>query len=100
MVAASLRRGSAAMRLPMFTSASTSRLPVASVARPLRRYLATEAGPHVEESGPQVKAAGTTVPLAKMYTVEELHEESAEALLREGGTRKEASMRHFTVNFG
>ncbi|UZJ56989.1 hypothetical protein CBS101457_006309 [Exobasidium rhododendri] len=99
-VAASLRRGGVAMRLPTITSASTSRLPVAMAARPFQRYLATEAGPAVEDTRPQVKAAGTTVPLMKMHTVEELHEESAENLLREGGTRKEASMRHFTVNFG
>jgi NADH dehydrogenase (ubiquinone) Fe-S protein 2 len=34
------------------------------------------------------------------HTVEELHSMSAEEILKEGGTRKEASMRHFTVNFG
>lgn len=33
-------------------------------------------------------------------TVEELHDQSAEEILREGGSRKESAMRHFTVNFG
>ena len=33
-------------------------------------------------------------------TVEELHDKSAQEILREGGTRKDRSLRHFTVNFG
>jgi hypothetical protein len=63
-----------------------------------RRSLATEA----QDTRPQVKAAGTlpVSPALRAHTVEELHESSAEEILREGGTRKEASLRHFTVNFG
>lgn len=39
-------------------------------------------------------------PAVRAHTVEDLHVRTAEEILREGGTRKEASMRHFTVNFG
>lgn len=99
MVAASLRRGGAAMRLPAFTSASTSRLPMPANVRPLQRYLATEAGPQVQDTRPEAKTA-TTKPVMNVYTVEELHDRSAQDILQQGATRKEASMRHFTVNFG
>ncbi|ORY27463.1 putative NADH-ubiquinone oxidoreductase [Naematelia encephala] len=36
----------------------------------------------------------------RAHSVEELHGLSAEEILAESGKRKEASMRHFTVNFG
>ncbi|ADV25360.1 NADH-ubiquinone oxidoreductase 49 kDa subunit, mitochondrial [Cryptococcus gattii Ru294] len=36
----------------------------------------------------------------KAHSVEELHALTAEEILKEGGVRKEAEMRHFTVNFG
>lgn len=63
-----------------------------------RRSLASEA----QDTRPQAKAAGTlpVSPALRAHTVEELHASSAEEILREGGTRKEASLRHFTVNFG
>lgn len=60
-----------------------------------RRSLATEA----QDARPQVKAVPTS-PATSAYTVEELHDKSAQEILREGGTRKDRSLRHFTVNFG
>ncbi|KIY54070.1 NADH-ubiquinone oxidoreductase 49 kDa subunit, mitochondrial [Cryptococcus deuterogattii 99/473] len=36
----------------------------------------------------------------RAHSVEELHALTAEEILKEGGVRKEAEMRHFTVNFG
>ncbi|KAK4687625.1 NADH dehydrogenase (ubiquinone) Fe-S protein 2, partial [Tremellales sp. Uapishka_1] len=36
----------------------------------------------------------------RAHSVEELHHLSAEEILKEGGSRRDASMRHFTVNFG
>lgn len=97
MVSASLRRGgAAAMRWQPFTGASTSRLaamPSAVIAH--RRFLATEA----QDTRPEAKTS-TIRPVVDTHTVEELHSRTAEEILQEGGTRKEASMRHFTVNFG
>ncbi len=42
---------------------------------------------------------GRSSPL-RAASVEELHNLSAEQILKESGNRKDASMRHFTVNFG
>jgi len=42
---------------------------------------------------------GRSSPL-RAHSVEELHGLSAEEILKEGTSRKDASMRHFTVNFG
>lgn len=39
-------------------------------------------------------------PVFTATTIEDLQGHSAETLLRESGTRKDASLRHFTVNFG
>ena len=60
-----------------------------------RRSLATES----QDARPQAKAVPTS-PASSAYTVEELHDKSAHEILREGGTRRERSLRHFTVNFG
>lgn len=60
-----------------------------------RRTLATE----YQDSGPHAKAVPTS-PATSAYTVEELHDKSAQEILREGGTRRDRSLRHFTVNFG
>lgn len=98
MVSASLRRGgtaAAAMRWQAFTGASTSRLAMPSAIVAHRRHLATEA----QDTRPEAKTA-TIRPVVDTHTVEELHSRTAEEILKEGGTRKEASMRHFTVNFG
>lgn len=73
--------------------------PTAASVAAARRTLATEAGPSAQDNRPQAKAA-TITPATTVHTVEELHGRTAEEILREGGTRKEASMRHFTVNFG
>lgn len=81
---ATLRRASAA---PMSLRSAGARLAV--------RSLATEA----QDTRPQVKAA-TINPSLSATTVEELHSRTAEEILAEGGNRKEASMRHFTINFG
>lgn len=89
---------SAAMRR-LHTAAWRSTAPtVASMAAASRRNLATEA--EAQDNRPQAKAAASITPAMTAHTVEELHSRSAEEILREGGTRKEASMRHFTVNFG
>lgn len=60
-----------------------------------RRSLATEA----QDTTPSAKAAPTS-PATSAFTVEELHDKSAHEILREGGSRKDRSLRHFTVNFG
>lgn len=83
----------------MRMQASTSRLAMSSNALPNRRRLATEAGQTEQDSRPQARATSIR-PVMDSHTVEELHSMSAEEILKEGGTRKEASMRHFTVNFG
>ncbi|KAK0533224.1 ndufs2, NADH ubiquinone oxidoreductase 49 kd subunit, partial [Tilletia horrida] len=61
-------------------------------------------------AGLATEAAGSTTPAAKgragispaigTHTVEDLHSATAEEILQEGGTRKQAALRHFTVNFG
>lgn len=96
MVAPLIMRQGAAQRLSMASSLlRTSIRPPSSMY--LRRGLATEAD--AQDSRPQSRAS-TTTPATNAFTVEELHDKSAEEILREGGSRKEASMRHFTVNFG
>jgi NADH dehydrogenase (ubiquinone) Fe-S protein 2 len=97
LVAASLRCSAAAMRFQALTGASTSRLAMSSSKH--RRGLATEAGHVEQDSRPEARATSIR-PVMDSHTVEELHSMSAEEILKEGGTRKEASMRHFTVNFG
>ena len=59
------------------------------------RSLASEA----QDTTPSAKAV-PTLPATSAFTVEELHDKSAQEILREGGTRKDRSLRHFTVNFG
>jgi NADH dehydrogenase (ubiquinone) Fe-S protein 2 len=49
--------------------------------------------------GPDAKAVPVS-PAFSAYTVEELHNRTAEEILQEGGSRKERSLRHFTINFG
>lgn len=75
--------------------ASSSRLsaaqPFQRVAPVLARSLATEA----QDSRPQAKARPIN-PISQAHTVEELHGATVQEILREGGSRKEASMRHFT----
>lgn len=60
-----------------------------------RRSLATEA-----QGGTPAAKAVPTSPATSAYTVEELHDKSAQEILSEGGSRKDRSLRHFTVNFG
>lgn len=57
---------------------------------PLFRGLAT----------PAYDTSATGRAPVQTHSVEELHGLSAEEILRESGSRKDASMRHFTVNFG
>lgn len=97
MVSASLRRGGvAAIRWQAFTgAASTSRLAMPPTIVAHKRHLATEA----QDTRPEAKTA-TIRPVVNTHTVEELQNRKAEDILQTGGTRKEASMRHFTVNFG
>lgn len=71
---------------PLFARGIAATRP-ATVA-PLRRGLAT----------PSYETASRSP--VHSHSVEELHSLSAEEILKETGSRKDASMRHFTVNFG
>lgn len=75
-----------ASQLYRSSAPSSSRLLSTSV----RRSLATEAADKAVPISPATSA----------YTVEELHSRSAQEILSEGGSRKDRSLRHFTVNFG
>lgn len=110
-MASSLRAASMlrAPRLNALRSSFPRAVVAASSAGPSSlRTLATEADPHRwsgptgatsagVDARPNTKAAS---PATGLHIVEERGQHSAEDLLREGGTRKEASLRHFTVNFG
>ncbi|TKY85582.1 hypothetical protein EX895_005744 [Sporisorium graminicola] len=61
----------------------------------VRRSLASEA----QDTTPSSKAFPIS-PATSAYTVEELHDKTAQEILSEGGSRKDRSLRHFTVNFG
>lgn len=96
MIAPHLLRGatrSSASARPCF--GAKSKAAVAFAPSAFQRNLATEA----QDTRPQAKAAATNSSM-NVHTVEELHSQTAHEILREGGTRKEAAMRHFTVNFG
>lgn len=99
-----LRQSAGVARLASPLRSSVSAAP--SVAPTRCRGLATEADPErwakqaqSAQSNPGVKAQATS-PSVKAHTVEDMHSMTAQELLAEAGTRKESSLRHFTVNFG
>ncbi|KAK1927497.1 nife hydrogenase-like protein [Papiliotrema laurentii] len=75
-----------------------SKIPSRSISTTPIRSLATPS-PSGTGSNVQSTIEGRAPPVMT-HSVEELHHLSAEDILKETGTRKEASMRHFTVNFG
>ncbi|CAD6907844.1 unnamed protein product [Tilletia controversa] len=86
---------SAATRRAAFRSARLS-LP--------RAGLATEAAPTPapaeRRTDPALKANAGISPATATHTVEDLHSATAHEILQQGGNRKQAALRHFTVNFG
>ena len=68
-----------------------------SALRPTRAAL-RPAVPHLSRGLAAEATKGSVA--ASAFTVEELHNKSPHEVLAETGTRKEASLRHFTVNFG
>ncbi|PWN35140.1 putative NADH dehydrogenase 49K chain [Meira miltonrushii] len=94
--------GASALRRSLPSMATTSALRQTLPTQ--KRYLASEAEIHqnttAQDTRPQAKGTMSMSPMMQATTVEDLHHHSAEEILKEGSNRKEASMRHFTVNFG
>lgn len=99
MIAPQLLRGAARASSSSATSIG-ARAIMANRIPSLRRNLATETGFDPQDTRPQAKSVMSSHPALSAHTVEEIQHLSAAEILKEGGTRKEASMRHFTVNFG
>ncbi|CEH17308.1 nadh-ubiquinone oxidoreductase [Ceraceosorus bombacis] len=90
--------------MSLFRSAIRAPLRVAGpscgAAPAARRGLATAREERPEQANSPWAKSSPSAPTTTSHTVEELHGLSIDEILKEGGSRKEASMRHFTINFG
>ncbi|KAI0778633.1 NADH-ubiquinone oxidoreductase [Trametes elegans] len=83
-------------RVPRLTPSPSSASLLSTAAA--RRHLSGSAAAHAEPAASAQTTGGKNV--FETHTVEDLHGMHASEILAETGTRRDAQLRHFTVNFG